>query len=138
MALERKEKQLFCIYQSKNVHMLSTVLRNINYSTAASAKRFLEFEASRVHQFSQLGEGILFSENKGFKELFGILVCPWKSSQIKIGGKRGREGREPLKWEEEQHCSNRGIANFHVHSVRWRLSSVLHRQTSLIYYYSKN
>lgn len=42
MAMERKEKQLYGIYQSKNVHILSSVLRNINYSTAASADRYFK------------------------------------------------------------------------------------------------
>lgn len=61
MALESKEKQLYCIYQSKNVHILSSVLRNINYSTAASAEWFLEVEASRVHQFSKMGGKVFCS-----------------------------------------------------------------------------
>jgi len=34
---------------------------------------------------------VLFSE-KRFGELHGALVCPWKSSQIKIGGKEVKKG----------------------------------------------
>lgn len=78
-----------------------------------------------------MGEGILFSEKKRFRELHGVLVCLCKSSQIKIGGKRSKEGWEPLKWEEKQYCSGRGIVNFHVNSVR-SFSPVLFSASQLL------
>lgn len=60
----------------------------------------------------------MFSKYKTFRKWHGALVCPWKSSQIEIDGKRSKEGQEHLESEEQLHCSGRGIVNFAVNSVR--------------------
>lgn len=60
----------------------------------------------------------MFSRYMTFRKWHGALVCPWKSSQIEIDGKRSKEGQEPLELKEQLHCSRRGIVNFAVNNVR--------------------
>lgn len=74
----------------------------------------------------------MFSKYKTVRKWHGALVCPWKSSQIEIDGKRSKEGQEPLELKEQLHCSGRGIVNFSVNSVRSFSVQTSHSGLSLL------
>lgn len=127
MAVERKGKQLYSVYQSKNVLLLSS--RKYKLLNSCFSREILKAQSQQSLLVLLEGGNVFCSLKRRHSENCMEFLCALgKAAKYRQVG--SKEGQDHLEWEEEQHCSGRGTVNFHVNSVRRFFTVCCIRQTT--------